>query len=545
MDNAPLTIRGLENEAGSAGVMGMARWLGLVVVVLVAALGWIFLRPDSGQAPTSSTAPARATAAGPGDNILRVGVVALPPALGNPFAVSGVPGIYTITPMFDTLAAPDDEGALQPSLALSWEQVDPLTWRFRLRDGVVFHNGVKFTADAVVFTIEHLTSPDARIDPIARDVAQVESAKAVDPLTVEVRTRTPDALLPNYLAVMPIVEPRQWQRLGRDGFAREPVGTGPFKLVRWEAAKAVFAPHEQGWRKPKVAGMEIIAIPDASSRAQAIQSGQLDVAVALGPDDVQAIRQSGGGYTIGRTSGTLAMSLIVTKEGSPLKDVRVRKALNHAIDKQAIIDSLLSGETVVADQPATRNAFGYNPALAPYEYDPAKAKELLAEAGYGPNKKLPILMEVVVGGAANDAAMYQQIAQYWNDVGIAATIQSIPVQQLVKIVNTGDWKGDTFGMNYAPERTMDVLRPIRLHSCLQPVPWYCDERIMPTIREAFAAPDIETRRKLTQEVMRFYHDEAASVFLHEIILFFGHSARVKNFRQAQIVIAYDEIELVK
>ena len=141
--------------------------------------------------------------------------------------------------------------------------------------------------------------------------------------------------------------------------------------------------------------------------------------------------------------------------------------------------------------------------------------------------------------------MYQQIAQYWTEGGIAATIQSIPVQQLVKIVNTGDWKGDTFGMNYAPERTMDVLRPIRLHSCLQPVPWYCDERIMGTIREAFAAPDIETRRRLTQEVMRFYHDEAASVFLHEIILFFGHGPRVKNFRQAQIVIAYEEIELVK
>lgn len=522
----------------------MQRWVALIAVIAAAALGWFLLRPESG--PPAERA--QVASGGPqvtSPKILRVGVVALPPSLGNPFAVTGVPGIYTITPMFDTLAAPDGEGVLKPSLALSWEQIDPLTWRFRLRDGVTFHNGVPFTADAVAFTVNHLATPEARIEPVARDVAQVESATVIDPLTVDIRTRTPDALLPNYIAVMPIVEPGQWQRLGREGFAREPVGTGPFKLVRFEAAKAVFEPHASHWRKPRVDGMEMIAIPDASSRVQAIQSGQLDIAVALGPDDVLAIKQFGGSYTIARTSGTLTMTLISSKEGSPLRDVRVRRALNHAVDKQAIIDSLLSGETVVASQPAARITFGYNPALAPYAYDPAKAKALLAEAGFGPNNPLPLLMEVVVGGAANDAAMYQQIAQYWNDVGVAATIQSIPVQQLVKIVNAGDWKGDTFGMNYAPERTMDVLRPIRLHSCLQPVPWYCDERIMPTIRDAFAAPDIETRRRLTQDVMRFYHEEAASVFLHEIILFFGHAARVKNFREAQIVIAYEEIELVE
>jgi peptide/nickel transport system substrate-binding protein len=520
----------------------MRGWMTLIALVILGVAGWLILRPAEQPTIERSAGGNEQTASA---KILRVGVVALPPSLGNPFAVTGVPGVYTITPMFDTLAVVDAEGVLQPSLALSWERIDPLTWRFRLRDGVTFHNGVAFTADAVAFTVAHLVSPEARIEPIARDVAQVESALVVDPLTVDIRTRTPDALLPNYIAVMPIVEPGQWQRLGREGFAREPVGTGPFRLERWEAAKAVFSAQKNHWRAPKVDAMEMIAIPDASSRVQAIQSGQLDIAVALGPDDVAAIKQFGGGYTIARTSGTLTMTLISTKEGTPLKDVRVRRALNYAVDKQAIIDSLLSGETVVASQPASRIAFGYNPALAPYPYDPDKAKALLAQAGFGPDNPLPILMEVVVGGAANDAAMYQQIAQYWNDVGVAARIQSIPVQQLVKIVNSGDWKGDTFGMNYAPERTMDVLRPIRLHSCLQPVPWYCDERIMPTIRDAFAAPDIETRLRLTQEVMRFYHDEAASVFLHEIILFFGHAPRVKNFREAQIVIAYEDIELVE
>ncbi|MGB1876689.1 MAG: ABC transporter substrate-binding protein, partial [Rhodospirillaceae bacterium] len=319
---------------------------------------WLFgsTEPTVVQTQSSSTSDASTSS---DSKILRLGVVSLPPALGNPYRGTGVPTIYTYRAMFEGLTFVTEDGDVQPRLATSWERVDDLTWKFNLRRNVLFHNGVPFTADAVVFAVEYLRSDEARVEPIARDLGAIERAEALDEHTVLIHTGVAAPLLPALTEALMIVEPGQWQRLGREGFAVEPVGTGPFKLVEWSEAKATLDAHRAGWRPPKVDGLHIFALPDTSSRVQAMLSDRLDIAVAMSRDNILAVESGGGRGDIGTTISVLGISFILTKtaDDHPIQDKRVRQALNYAVNKDAYIEALFGGLTKASSQPTTEAAF--------------------------------------------------------------------------------------------------------------------------------------------------------------------------------------------
>lgn len=504
---------------------------------------WLFgsTEPTVVQTQSSSTSDASTSS---DSKILRLGVVSLPPALGNPYRGTGVPTIYTYRAMFEGLTFVTEDGDVQPRLATSWERVDDLTWKFNLRRNVLFHNGVPFTADAVVFAVEYLRSDEARVEPIARDLGAIERAEALDEHTVLIHTGVAAPLLPALTEALMIVEPGQWQRLGREGFAVEPVGTGPFKLVEWSEAKATLDAHRAGWRPPKVDGLHIFALPDTSSRVQAMLSDRLDIAVAMSRDNILAVESGGGRGDIGTTISVLGISFILTKTAGdhPIQDKRVRQALNYAVNKDAYIEALFGGLTKASSQPTTEAAFGHNPSVSPYPFDPDRARALLAEAGYPDG--FSFTAQVTIGGGASLAPAYQQVAADLLNVGVVMTLRTMPVQQLIRGIQEGEWRGEAFGMNYSAERTTDALRPARLHSCIQRTPWYCNEDLTEKIRTAFATSDLEDRRRLTEEVMAIYHDDAPAIWMHEVIMFKALGPRVKNFRQDLTVLNYDEIELV-
>ncbi len=524
--------------------------LGLAVVCGLILLMWSPPAPENASTQGASipgasvpgaspTVPATAKA-----KVLRVGIVTTPADKGYPWNTTGIPNIFTHRAIFQGLTSVSEDGKVEPLLATSWEAVDPMTWRFTLRENVLFQNGVPFTADAVVFAVSHLTRPGAEIDSTARELNGLKSAEAESPTSVLIHTKRPEPLLPAALELMVMIEPGQFQRLGRDGFANEPVGTGPFKLVSWNAAGADLVAFKQAWRAPKVDALEFVEMPDISARVQGVLSGRVDVIVSVGYEDVKAVEAGGGKSHISRDSGVLGTVFVLTKlpKNHPLQDRRVRQALNYAVNKDAYINALFGGLSRPASQPAVASVFGYNTAVKPYPYDPERAKTLLAEAGY--SKGFSFTTDVPAGGGAAMAEAYQLVAADLARVGVEMTIHLISVPQLNRGVLQGEWEGDSFGTNYGAQRTTDALRAMKLHSCLHPHAWYCNTDLSPVIAAAQNASTLEERRTLTEQVMGAYHEEAPAIWMHELMFFEGLGPRVHNYRSDIAVIHYDRIELV-
>ncbi|MDG2320458.1 MAG: ABC transporter substrate-binding protein [Rhodospirillaceae bacterium] len=475
-------------------------------------------------------------------DVIRIGTTALPPTLGNPFRNTGTPHIYTWSATFDGLTRIDFDGNLKPWLAADWETTSDLTWVFRLRDDIVFSNGVPFTADAVVSVFDYLTSDAAVREAVAREFSFVKSARAIDDHTVEITTHEPAPILPRTLPLLHMVEPGQWNRLGPEGFAREPVGTGPYHPVRFGATKIEYEAVLTSWRKPHVARLEKIAAPEAYARTQAVLSNQMDIAIALGPEEADAIAAAGG---VGLNWPTAAMWAINFHhgKGNPLDDIRVREALNLAVDRRGLVDGLLSGIPELPTQPATSVTYGFDPSLPPIPFDRERAKQLLSDAGYP--EGFSFIVQGVIGSGANDAAMYQKVAQDLATVGVIMEIRTFPVTQLIRSVMEGGWNGDAFGVTFASEPTVDVLRPLRNHSCLWTHPWYCDERIMPAINEALVTFDVERGLELRHDIMKFYRDEWVALYLYQIVRFAGTRANVRGFSEVHGYVSYEDIHFVE
>ncbi|MCA9220291.1 MAG: hypothetical protein KDA71_08175, partial [Planctomycetales bacterium] len=299
-------------------------------------------------------------------------------------------------------------------------------------------------------------------------------------------------------------------------------------------------PNALSWRTPKVGGLELFELPETTTRLQALITGQIDVAVGMGPDEEQPIAQSAG-HIHQRTPHDVISLTFVIGTGGPLDDVRVRRALNYAVDKDAIANVILAGRTKPATQGAVRGLFGYNPDLEAYPYDPDKARALLKDAGY--EHGFAFTAEIIISSNANDSLVYQFVADNLAQVGVKLNLSPIPTSQMIRVINQGEWRGNAFSQIFGSWPTFEPVRTLRLHSCLWPNPWYCDEHITPVIKAALTEPDLNRRELLTRQILKFYHDEATALLLQEIPLIDGVGKRVRNYNPQKGKINYETIEL--
>jgi peptide/nickel transport system substrate-binding protein len=474
------------------------------------------------------------------DDTLRLGVYSLPRGLGNPHSSTAGSEMVTWAAIFDSLTRIDAKAQVVPWLATRWEALTPLTWRFELRRDVRFSNGETFDADAVVAALGYLISAEAAGESVARDFAVVASVSKAAPFTVEITTRTPVIILPALMAGLRIPAPQQWRRLGPKGFARDPVGSGPYQVDNWSAARVNLRAFPRSWRAPLIERVELYEILDPSSRLQGLQSGRLDIVLALTADDMPLVARNGGQPYVDDGAGVSGLSFITVKEG-PLKDVRVRQALNYAVDKESIVNILLGGSTRPAGQPAPHNGNGYNPAVKPYPYDPDKARTLLKEAGYPDG--FEFIAEVVPGGPVVSAPLYGILAQQLAAVGVRMEVRAIPTSQIIIKAVTGTFDGSAFSMEFDFSPTLDPQRSLGMHSCLRAVPWHCDQEVMPLIQASRSEFDAEKRREILREIMRIYHDTAPMLYLYESVHFDALSARVRNYKPVNRIINYEALAL--
>ena len=471
---------------------------------------------------------------------VRLALTALPPSLFNPYRNTGLPYVYTWSAVFDGLTVIDAEGNVQPALAASWGNIDPLTWVFHLRDDVTFSNGKPFTAHAVAGVVEFLSSDDAIREVVARMMFFLESARVIDDHTVEIKTSVPTPLLPRFLPQFHIVDPEYFREVGLEAFSRAPIATGPFVVEDIRPARATFRAFKGGWREPVEDYLEILALPDNATRALSVTSGRLDVALSLGPEETRTIAAQGGGRVTWRDAAIWAYNVIDDRHPA-LADVRVREAINIAVDRETIIAGLLDGATVAATQPAPPTVYGFNPDLPPIPYDPERAKQLMAEAGYADGFKM--VVEATAGSSANDSTVNLTVAQYLRAINVDMEIQTVTTNQIIRNVVQGTWKGQAFALHYNFEPTSDVLRALDTHSCLWSNPWYCNEEVMPLIEAAQTEFDPVRNLSLRRDIMAFYRNDWAALFMYQAPRFAALAPGVSGLDVVNNVVSYDTITL--
>lgn len=317
--------------------------------------------------------------------VLKVGTVAEPTSL-NPIIRNDVPSSLMYMQIHDALVTYDENLNIIPALATDWELSNGnRTYTFNLRDDVVFHNGDDFTAHDVVYAFQQAAIPANQSQWLGR-FSMVEDIAATDEYTVELTLDSANAAFLDQITHFGIPSMAAHEELGADGYGIAPVGTGPFKFVSWQRNdKLVVERNEDYWlTRPHLDGVEFRAIPERAVAAVELEVGGIDVAMNLNADDVLRL-ESSPNINIGSVPTLSYYYIGLNLSEGPTSDVRVRKAMQHAIPMDQLVDAIFGGVGAVrAYTPFAPGNLAYDETLiADFpEYDLERARELLAEAGY-------------------------------------------------------------------------------------------------------------------------------------------------------------------
>jgi ABC-type transport system substrate-binding protein len=439
----------------------------------------------------------------------------------DPHSITSSPNAIHIMAIYDTLVGYDENLNIVPRLAKAWEvSEDGMTITFHLREGVTFHDGTPFNADAVVFNINRLIDPKTRV-PLRTYIAFVESARALDEYTVEVKLRYPHgpALARFTAPVNSIVSPAAVEKYGAD-FGRHPVGTGPFKFVEWVRDDYILLErNEDYWGEgPYVDELLIRVVPEDGARVLMLEAGEADVIVRVPPPDVPRLRARDDTYVVTAPS-TRVIYVGMNTQHKILKDLRVRQAINYAVNKQAIVEVLLQGYAKVMDSPLTPQYFSYK-SVGKYDYNPELAKALLREAGYP--KGFAITLFTPKGRYLMDYRIAEAIQGYLASVGIAAEVKTMEWATYISTVlkPLEESPLELFLLGWGPW----ILDPDQMlyplfHSSQWPptgfaASFYKNERVDELLQIGTSSPDPETRRRAYEEAQELIWNDAPWLFLH-------------------------------
>jgi peptide/nickel transport system substrate-binding protein len=313
--------------------------------------------------------------------------------------------------IYETLLSRTPTGELQPGLAAEMPtQVDDLTWQFKLREGVTFHDGSAFNADSVVASINRMVK---LIDDEKTDndgfYSSITGATKVDDLTVNITTENPDGVLPARMYWLKMI-PTSAETT--EDLSDNPVGTGPYKFVsRTVGSDVQIEANADYWGdKPSIAKVTYEFVAEGGTRLAGLKSGKYDLITNLTPQDVDQAPQNAA------VQGQEHPILLLDTDEGITADPNVRKALNLAVDKQAIVDQIFGGFAAIdKGQLLSPSVLGFNDTLEPYAYDPDQAKQLLEDAGVA-GQKIQLVGEA--GRWLNDRELLEAVAGYWTDAGL-------------------------------------------------------------------------------------------------------------------------------
>jgi peptide/nickel transport system substrate-binding protein len=409
------------------------------------------------------------------------------------------------------LTALDDELNLIPWLAESWENIDELTWEFKIRQGVVFHDGTPLTAEDFKFSFEHVLDP-ANESRRLTQVSIIQTVETPDDFTLRLITAEPAAALLSKLQAIYALPAATYQEMGPEQFALNPVGTGPYRVAEWVRDSHVrLERYDDYWRGPvELETAEFRPIPEAATRVAALQAGELDVATLIPTIDVPVI-EANPDLSIRQVPSLRVIFCGMNTFAEPFTDVRVRQALNYAVDVQSIIDNLLSGFGTRLASVSGPAEFGFNPNLEPYPYDPERAMQLLTEAGF-PNG-FSTTLDTPIGRYLQDVEVSQAIAGMLGEVGVQVEVRQAEFNEYFDRWLAEDIEGLYFLGNGATTLDADGVMDGHFDSERRGL-YYNSPESDEMIHAALQEFDPARREALYHELMAYLHDQAPWIFLY-------------------------------
>lgn len=439
----------------------------------------------------------------------------------------------TITPttnadlqMFDTLLRHDTNGKLVPELALSYQRIAPTIWEFKLRKGVKFWNGDPLTSADVKFTIDKIKDPAELSEQVPRvnTIARVETP---DPYTVRYVTTRPVAVIPGNPWQIFIVDAKYWQAHGDAYQVEHPMGSGPFVYTSWRKDEQLeMAANPSFWRgKPAFDRLIFKPIPEAASRVAALRTGETDVITNVPAQyQLQLVGGRNTRLTSARSDRVLYVGFNMTKPG-PQNNKLVRQAFNYAIDKKALVNGVLGGRGYVIATPLPPNFVGYDAAIPAYDYDPEKAKALLAKAGFPGGKGLEFTINAPTGRYNKDKELGEAIAGQLAAIGVKADARiqewgtyftQVGQRALTPAYMLG-WGNDSFDA----DNTLTSL--LSTGARLSP---YSNPELDKLIENARFELDPKKRDAVYAKALAIVHEEAPWIFLFQYEDLYATTKRV-------------------
>mgnify|MGYP001197083556 CR=1 FL=1 len=360
------------------------------------------------------------------------------------------PHFHNLTPnnnigahVFDTLVMKEPGGRIKPGLAESWRAVDDLTWEFKLRKGVRFHDGSNFTAADVVFSLDRIPLVPNSPSPFTTYTKQVTGIIVVDPWTIRLKSAAPYPQMPNDMSTVMIVSARAAANASSDDFntGKAAIGTGPYKFVRWQRGDRIEFVRNDAYWGPKSPWDKVTfrIITSDPTRVASLLAGEVRAIENVPTNDLAKLAANKN-FSVYRTVSVRLMYLHLDTarektpfatdrtgkplDKNPLQDLRVRRAMSKAINRQALVERVMEGAAVSTGQLMPQKFFGYVPALKPEPYDPEGARKLLAEAGYPDG--FGLTLHAPNNRYVNDEQIAQAVAQMLAKVGILTKVDAMP-----------------------------------------------------------------------------------------------------------------------
>lgn len=468
----------------------------------------------------------RPTVAQTPPNVLVVGQIAEPKSL-DPHTVTATNDFRILVNIYDGLVRfKDGTLEVEPALAESWEvSEDAKTYRFKLREGVKFHDGSDFDAEAVKFNFDRMLKEDHPFYqtgpfPLSFNFASVEAVNVIDPLTVEFKLSEAFAPFLSNLAYPTglIVSPASVEQHGKE-YGRNPSGTGPFKFAEWQSNQRVVVERNADYWG-ETAGLEAVVfrpITDANTRVAEMMAGGIDVMVEVPPDNLATFKQDAG-FAVAEQAGPHVWFGILNTKGGPFADKRVRQAANYAVNKETLVNDVLQGTATVSAGPIPPAFNWVESSVQPYAYDPEKAKALLAEAGV---EKPKVTFYVTEGGSGmlDPVTMGAAIQADLQAVGFDVKIETYEWNTFLGRVNQGlEGQADMAEMAWMTNDP-DTVPYLTLRSDAMPDKggfnsgYYSNPEVDDLLEKARMSTDQAERGKLYAQVQEIVHDDAPWLFV--------------------------------
>ncbi len=471
---------------------------GLLGLGLGATTVWALAACSSEEGTGSGGGGNAATAAA-----ITLGSTAITSAIDPHAATSNVGRTYAIN-VFDSLVDFDGDGKIVPSLATEWTRVDDTTLELTLRDGVTFHSGATFDGAAVKANVERILSGDPAYSLLVGRLGPITAVEVLEPLKIRVTTSSPDPILLNRLTMIDIVDP---QMIGKKVTAETVSGTGPFRVTGYKADQEVtLERYEDAWQpSTSIATATLVAISDPSSLAIAVRAGEVDTAFGLAPDQVAQLEGSLGVET--PSAGSCAICSLIPDAEPKLRDPRVRRALNMAINHEEFVQAGLGGYGKVATGQLLQPGYlGYDEELEGFEYDPEAAKALLKEAG-ATDLELPIVT------TAFFKAQSEIVVGYLEAIGVKSRVELQDLSAFLGTLLSKSefpliyWQTDYFDLQ-------DILSVTRFGPQQPGTQLHVENpKYAELYQQASVELDEEKRADVIRQMAQLLHEEAGVLFL--------------------------------